>query len=87
MMSAPCSRRPGTSSFAVADADLYIRSGGSELIVSSHSRSTMPMMPTLIPFDEVKIIDFFALARGTPSPSAGSCLCQLRQERGWDLPT
>ena len=72
IISAPCSRRPGTSSFAVAEADLYIRFGGSELIVSSHSRSTNPMIPTLIPFEVVSMSVFGALASGTPSPSAGS---------------
>lgn len=72
MISAPCSRRPGINSRAVADTDLYIRFGGSELIVSSHSLSPSPMTPTFIPFEEVRMTVFFALPSDSLSPRAGS---------------
>ena len=44
---APRARRPGISSLAVSDADLYMRSGGRELMVPSLPSTRQPWIPLI----------------------------------------
>jgi len=46
-------------------------------MVSSHSRSTRPMTPILIPLEDVSMTVFVAFPSGTSSPRAGS-KCQYQ---------
>ena len=47
-------------------------------MVSSHSRSTRPMTPILIPFEDVSMTVFLAFPSGISSPKAGSIRYESR---------